>query len=60
MQADSKYQADIQLLRGLKDPQKAKSLKKTMGFNCRQEIGELIYAYTICRIDIAIPVITLS
>ena len=31
-----------------------------MGFNYRQAIGELIYAYTTCRIDIAIPVITLS
>ena len=31
-----------------------------MGFNYRQAIGELIYAYTICRIDIAIAVITLS
>ena len=31
-----------------------------MGFNYRQAIGELIYAYTICRIDIAVPVITLS
>ena len=31
-----------------------------MGFNYRQAIGELIYAYTICQIDIAIPVITLS
>ena len=26
----------------------------------QQAIGELIYAYTICQIDIAIPVITLS
>ena len=31
-----------------------------MGFNYCQAIGELIYAYTICRIDIADPVITLS
>ena len=31
-----------------------------MGFNYRQAIGELIYAYTICFIDIAISVITQS
>ena len=31
-----------------------------MGFNYQQTIGELIYAYTICRIIIAIAVITLS
>ena len=31
-----------------------------MGFSYRQCIGELIYALTICRIDISIVVITLS
>ena len=31
-----------------------------MGFNYRQCIGELIYALTVCRIDISIAVITLS
>ena len=31
-----------------------------MGFSYRQCIGELIYALTICRIDISIAVITLS
>ena len=60
MRADSKYQADIQLSRGPTDPIAAKDLEKQMGFNYRQAIGELIYAYTICRIDIAVPIITLS
>ena len=31
-----------------------------MGFNYRQCVGELIYALTICRIDISIAIITLS
>jgi hypothetical protein len=31
-----------------------------MGFSYRQTIGELIYALTVCRIDISIAVITLS
>ena len=31
-----------------------------MRFNYRQAIKELIYAYTICHIDITVPVITLS
>ena len=31
-----------------------------MGFSYRQAIGELIYAHTICRIDISIAIITLS
>ena len=31
-----------------------------MGFNYQQAIKELIYAYTICCIDIVVAVITLS
>ena len=31
-----------------------------MGFSYRQYIGKLIYALTICRIDISITIITLS
>ena len=60
MQADNKNQADIQLSRAPEDPIEAKDLEKTIGFNYRQAIGELVYAYTICRIDIAVPVIILS
>ena len=60
--ADNQYQALIQTSRGPEDPKDALKLQKHMGFNYRQAIGELIYAYTICRIDIAIAVavITLS
>jgi hypothetical protein len=31
-----------------------------MGFSYRQTIGELIYALTVCRVDISIAVIILS
>ena len=31
-----------------------------MGFSYRQAIGDLIFALTICRPDIAVPVIRLS
>ena len=60
MRADNKHQAEIQLTRGPDDPKEAKALETKMGFNYRQAIGELIYAYTICRIDIAVPVITIG
>ena len=59
-QADSQHQVEIQLAEGPKDPKEALKLQKKMGFNYQQAIGELIYAYTICHIDIAIAVITLS
>ena len=60
MRADNKYQENLQLARGPEEMKDAKSLEQQMGFNYCQAIGELIYVYTICWIDIAIPVITLS
>ena len=60
MRADSQHQAEIQLTRGPDDPKEAKALETKMGFNYCQAIGELIYAYTICCIDIAVLAITLS
>ena len=60
MRTDSAYQAQIQLEEGPTDPQAQKELEKQMGFNYRQAIGELIFAMTICRIDISIAVIILS
>ena len=60
MRADNKYQANLQLAHGPEEMKDAKSLEQRMGFNYYQAIGELIYAYAICWIDIAIPVITLS
>jgi hypothetical protein len=35
-------------------------LEESMGFSYCQAIGKLIFALTICRIDISIAVITLS
>ena len=60
MHADNKYQADLQLACRPEEMKDTKSLEQQMGFNYCQAIDELVYVYTICQIDIAIPVITLS
>ena len=60
MKTNNKYLADIQLHEGPKDQYEARKLQKKMGFNYRQCIGELIYALTVCHIDISIAVIKLS
>ena len=60
MKSYPKYQNDIQLTEGPTDPYQAKQLQQQMGFNYRQAIGELIYALTICRVDISPALITLS
>ena len=45
---------------GTESIKEQKQLEKRMGFSYQQCIGELIYAFTICRIDISIAIITLS
>jgi hypothetical protein len=60
MKSNSKYQADIQTSRGPELIKEQKKLEKRMGFSYRQTIGELIYALTVCQIDLSIAVITLS
>jgi hypothetical protein len=60
MKSDSKFQADIQTSRGPESIKEQKVLEKRMGFSYQQTIGELIYALTVCRVDISIAVITLS
>jgi hypothetical protein len=60
MKTDTAYQAMIQLAEGPEDPKEQQTLETAMGFSYRQGIGELIFALTICRIDISIAVITLS
>ncbi len=60
MKTDTAYQATLQLADGPDDPKDRQILEDTMGFSYRQCIGELIFALTICRIDISIAVITLS
>ena len=54
------YQSRIQLNEGPESIKEQKQLEKKMGFSYRQCIGELIYALTICHVDISIAVITLS
>ena len=60
MRTDVEYQTKIQLDKGPETLKEQKQLEKRMGFSYRQCIGELIYALTICRVDISIAVITLS
>jgi hypothetical protein len=60
MKSDSKYQADIQTSRGPESIKEQKELEKRIGFSYRQTIGGLIYALTVCRIDISIAVKTLT
>jgi hypothetical protein len=60
MKSDSKYQVDIQTSRGPESLKEQKELERRMRFSYRQTIGELIYALTVCRVDISIAVITLS
>ena len=57
---DTEYQTRIQLNKGPELIKEQKQLEKKMGFSYRQCIGKLIYALTICRIDISIAIITLS
>jgi hypothetical protein len=60
MKSDSTYQAILQLAEGPESMKERQQLEETMGFSYRQAIGELIFALTICRIDISVAVITLS
>ena len=60
MKTDVDYQTKIQLEEGPESMKEQKHLERQMGFSYRQYIGELIYALTICRVDISIAVITLS
>jgi hypothetical protein len=60
MKSDSTYQAILQLAEGLVSLKDQQQLETTMGFSYRQGIGKLIFALTICRIDISIAIITLS
>ena len=60
MRIDVEYQTKTQPDKGPATLKEQKQLKKRMGFSYRQCIGELIYALTICRVDISIAVITLS
>jgi hypothetical protein len=60
MKSDSTYLATLQLAEGPESMREQQQLEDSMGFSYRQAIGELIFALTICRIDISVAVITLS
>ena len=63
MKCYNKYVNEIQESEGPDmelDSVNARRLEKEMNFNYRQLLGELIYAYTICRLDIAPSLILLS
>ncbi len=57
---DAACQASLELATAPETEKEQRELEKAMGFSYRQAIGELIFALTICRPDIAAPVIKLS
>lgn len=60
MRTDPAYIRELEAAIGPEDATEAQDLETQMGFSYRQAIGELIYAMTICRIDISSAVIKLS
>ena len=60
MQSDPEYLAIIQLTQGPETLNDQQKLQKQMEFNYQQAIGELIYAHTVCQVDISVAIITLS
>lgn len=60
MKSYTAYQTEIQIQQGSQDPAVAQKLERKMKLNYRQGIGELIFALTICRIDISPALISLS
>jgi hypothetical protein len=60
MRNDAACQATLELAKAPETEKLQRELEKAMGFSYRQAIGELIFARTICRPDIAVPVIKLS
>ena len=54
------YQASLELAKSPDTEKQQRELEKAMGFSYRQAIGELIFAFRICRPDITVPVIKLS
>jgi Reverse transcriptase (RNA-dependent DNA polymerase) len=60
MRTDSNFMQDIETSKGPDNPKEQRTLEREMNFNYRQAIGELIFAMTVCRIDISQAVIKLS
>eukprot|EP00980_Cylindrotheca_fusiformis_P020335 scaffold7349_cov135-Cylindrotheca_fusiformis.AAC.1 len=60
MRNDSESLKILQTTQGPTDPKEKQQLETAMGFSYRQAIGELIFAMSTCRVDIASAVILLS
>jgi hypothetical protein len=60
MRQDSAYHAILETELRPETEEEKENLEKIMGFSYRQAIGELIFAMTVCRLDIATAVIKLS
>lgn len=60
MRNDSDTMTKIQTEKGPTNLKEKRNLEKEMGFSYRQAIGELIFAMSTCRVDIAAAVILLS
>ena len=60
MREDSATLTELQTTEGPSDDKERKELEHQMGFNYRQAIGELIFAMSTCRVDIASAVIQLA
>jgi hypothetical protein len=60
MRNDSTYLANLELSYGPEDVKEQQELETQMGCSYRQAIGELIFAMTICRLDISPAIIKLS
>jgi hypothetical protein len=48
MRNDSSSLATLELTKGPEDPAEQRALEKQMGFNYRQEVGEAIFAMSLC------------
>jgi hypothetical protein len=60
MRNDSTYQANLELSYGPDNVKEQQELETQMGFSYCQAIGELIFAMTICHLDISPAIIKLS
>ena len=59
MYNDAEYNRQIEELLSIPGTELAQ-VEKDMGFTCKQDIGELIYAIVTHRLDISFPLIKLS
>jgi hypothetical protein len=60
MRNNSTYQANLELTYGPDDVKEQQELETQVAFSYCQAIGELIFAMTICRLDISPAIIKLS